>query len=131
MNQSSSVSFMNKGLWVWPPDPRGQRRALSLVASSPHLMAALTALGKSKEGMSNAEINEAINDTSEWTTVWVVRQLTSLGFIEYRVDYFGNPARYQLAEQGQHALSILTGKPIVQKPPTPVVAPQPAAIKPG
>jgi len=127
---------MNKGLWVWPPDPRLQRRVLKAVASSPHLMAAMTALGKSKDGMSDSEINEAISDTSEWTTLWVVRQLTSLGFIEYKVDFFGNPAKYQLTGQGQQALSIMTGKPIPQKPPTstpPVtsVAPQPVATKPA
>jgi hypothetical protein len=100
-----------------------------MTASSPHLMAAMNALGKSKEGLSDAEINEAINDTSEWTTLWVVRQLTSLGFIEYKVDFFGNPAKYQLTDQGQQALSILTGKPIPQKPPVPT-APAPAAAKP-
>ena len=118
---------MNKGLWVWPHDPRRQRRILTTITSSPHLMAAMTALGKSRDGLSNAEINEAINDTSEWTTLWVVRQLTSLGFIEYKVDFFGNPARYQLTEQGQQALSVLTGKPIPQKLPVPTVPILPAA----
>jgi hypothetical protein len=123
-----------KGLWVWPPDPRGQRRVLRVVSASPHLMAAIAALGKSKEGMSNAEISEAINDTAEWTTLWVVRQLTSLGFVDFKVDLFGNPARYQLTELGLTALSILTGKPAPQKQPTaspsaPSVAPQTVTTK--
>ena len=103
---------MNKGLWIWPTDPRGQRRVLRTVAGSPHLMAALAALGKSKEGMSDAELVEAINDTSEWTTLWVIRQLTSLGFTEYQVDFFGNPARYRLTELGQNALATVTGRPL-------------------
>ncbi|GEM_PF-454055 len=116
---------MNKGLWVWPSDPRGQRRTLWLVASSPHLMAGLIALGKSKEGMSNAEVDEAIKDNSEWTTLWVIRQLTSLGFVEFKVDFFGNPARYQLNEAGRSALATLTGQP-PPKPPAPAAQPAPA-----
>lgn len=88
-------------------------------------MAALTAIGKSKEGMSNPEVEDAINDTSEWTTLWVIRQLTSLGFIEFKVDYFGNPARYQLSEAGKNAMSVMTGQPLPQKP-----APAPTAVAP-
>ena len=120
---------MPKGIWVWPSDPRGQRKALKRVADSPHLMAALMAVSKSKESMSNAEIAEAIKDTSEWTTLWVIRQLTSLGFIKYEVDFFGNPARYEITDQGRVALSVITGQPL-PKPPTPAApAPQPAPPK--
>lgn len=121
---------MTKGLWIWPSDLRDQRRVLRNMAASPHLMAALTAIGKIKEGLSNAELDDAINDSSEWTTLWVVRQLTSLSFIEFKVDYFGNPARYQLTEAGKTALSMITGQPLPQKPPPPPqLAPQPAAPK--
>lgn len=124
---------MPKGLWVWPTDPKGQRRTLRKVASSPHLVPAMTAIAKSKDGMSNAELVEAINETSEWPTLWVIRQLTSLGFIEFKVDFFGNPARYSITESGRVALSAITGQPL-SKPPTPAPAatpstpaPQPAA----
>ncbi len=81
------------------------------MASSPHLMNALGAMTKSKNGMSNPELDDAINESSEWTTLWVVRQLTSLGFVEYKVDLFGNPARYHLTDQGWAAYSAITGKP--------------------
>ncbi|MDG6982993.1 MAG: hypothetical protein JRN28_00320 [Nitrososphaerota archaeon] len=124
---------MPKGLWVWPVDSRGQRSVLRQVAASPHLMAALTALVKSKEGgMSNAELHDAISDSAEWTTLWVVRQLTSLGFIVYKVDFFGNPARYQLTDQGRVAFSTITGQPL-PKPaaPAPNPVPQPAASPPA
>ena len=114
---------MTKGLWVWPPDAKGQRKALRRVAASPHLVAALIAIGKSKEGMSNAEVDDAINDSSEWTTLWLIRQLTSLGFIEFNVDFFGNPARYQLTETGRAALSAITGRPLPQKPPAAATPP--------
>ncbi len=109
---------MPKGIWVWPSDQRSQRKVLKKVADSPHLMAALAAISRSKEGMSDAELAEAIRDTSEWTTLWVVRQLTSLGFVEYKVDFFGNPARYEMTEQGRVALSTITGQPL-PKPPAP------------
>jgi hypothetical protein len=121
---------MNKGVWAWSSDPRGQRRVLKKMKSSPHLVAAMVTIGKSKEGTSNAELAEAINDGSEWTTLWVVRQLTSLGFIDFKVDFFGNPARYQLTETGRAALSMITGQPLPPKPPTPgPPAPQPVAPK--
>lgn len=131
---------MPKGLWVWPADQRGQRSMLRKVAASSHLMAALSALAKSKEGMSNAELDEAIRDSAEWTTLWVVRQLTSLGFVEYKVDLFGNPARYQLTDQGGAAFSTITGQPLPKPtsftpspapPQHPVVtAPAPAVPRP-
>jgi hypothetical protein len=121
---------VTKGLWVWPSDPKAQRRVLRKIAASPHLVAALTALGKSKEGMSNAELDDAINDVSEWTTLWVIRQLTSLGFTDYKVDFFGNPARYQLTESGRAALSTITGQPLPPKPATPVPPPAPTSQQP-
>lgn len=114
---------MPKGIWVWPSDPRGQRSVLRKVAASPHLMAAMAAMAKHKEGMSNAELDDAINESSVWPVLWVIRQLTSLGFTEYKVDFFGNPARYELTDQGRAALSTITGKqvpsPVVHASPTP------------
>ncbi len=126
MSRPEAATFMTKGLWIWPSDPRGQRRMIRKVADSPHLVAALAAIGKSKEGMSNAELDDAINDSSEWTTLWVIRQLTSLGFIEFKVDFFGNPARYQITEAGRAALAALTGQP-PPKPPAAVPASPPQA----
>ena len=123
---------MPKGVWVWPSDPKGQRRVLRPVAASPHLIAAMKAIGKSKEGRSNAELSDAIENTSEWTTLWVVRQLTSLGFLDFKVDFFGNAARYELSEAGRVALAMMTGQPLPQKPPAPSAAPvQPVVTKPA
>ncbi len=121
---------MPKGLWVWPSNTKGQRKVLRKLAASPHLMAAMTALSKSKEGLSNAELDDMINDSSEWTTLWVIRQLISLGFVDFKVDFFGNPARYQLNELGRTSMSVMTGQPLPQKQPMPApLAPQPAAPK--
>lgn len=118
---------MKAGLWVWPADPRGQRRVLRRVAEAQHLVPAMAAMAKSKTGLSNSELDDMIGDNSEWMTLWVVRQLTSLGFIEFKVEYFGGPARYQLTELGRNALAMITGKPAQPRPPVPQsVAPKAA-----
>ncbi|HUK80697.1 MAG TPA: hypothetical protein VLU91_08565 [Nitrososphaerales archaeon] len=120
---------MTKGLWVWPADSRGQRRMLRRVAASKQLTNALALVAKSKEGLSNSELDDLLNDSSEWLTLWVIRQLISLGFIESKVDLFGNPVRYRMTELGRNALSAITGQPPV-KPPSPASqTPQPVAPK--
>jgi len=126
---------MNKGLWVWPSDQNAQRRVLRKVADTKQLVSAMAAIAKSKEGLSNAELDDAIGDSAEWLTLNVVRQLTSLGFVEFKVDFFGGPARYQLTDRGRSALSVITGKPTQppqQKPPAPPLTapPAPQVVKP-
>ena len=86
---------MKQGLWLWPSDPKAQGKILRKVSATPHLVPALSAIAKSKDGLSNPELDEVVADNSEWMTLWLVRQLTSLGFIQYKVDLFGEPARYQ------------------------------------
>jgi hypothetical protein len=121
---------LNTGLWVWPSDAKAQQNVLQKVAVSPHLLQAMTSLMKSNEGLSNSELGDAIADNSDWMTLWTVRQLTSLGFVEYKVDFFGGPARYQLTELGRNALGMITGQPVQQK--TPAQAPPAAhAAPPG
>lgn len=88
------------------------------------MAAAMTAISKSKQGLSNAELDDLIGDNSEWMTLWVIKQLTALGFIEYKVDLFGGPARYQLTELGRNVVATITGRP-TQPPPKPQ-APIPA-----
>ena len=121
---------MNTGLWVWPPDDRDQRRTLRAVASSPHLVDAMQALVKSKDGLSNAQVDDALSDNSHWLTRWVLEQLISLGFVDYRADFFGGPGRYALTELGTNALSAITGKP-PQKPQAMPAQPPPAQVAPA
>ena len=109
---------MTRGLWVWPADQKGQRRVLRRVRASKHLTGAMALIAKSREGMSNAELDDMLNDSSEWLTLWVARQLTSLGFIELKVDFFGNPARYQMTELGRTVFTTIVGQP-PPRPPTP------------
>ncbi|HZW84428.1 MAG TPA: hypothetical protein VFE91_00800 [Nitrososphaerales archaeon] len=119
---------MKSGLWVWPASGKAQKKLLKRVGDSPHLMAALTALNKNKDGLSNSELDFALGDNSEFMTLWVVRQLTSLGLIEFKVDFFGGPAKYQITEAGKIAFTTITGVPPAPPPrPQPAPAPQTAA----
>ena len=96
---------MTKGLWVWPQDERGQRRTLRAMSASAHLMAAMNAMAKSKDGLSNAEFDDLLKDTSNWLTREVVNQLMSLGFVEYNVHFFGEAGKYELTDLGKTATS--------------------------
>jgi hypothetical protein len=119
---------MDKGLWVWPTNSKGQQQTLKKVAKFPHLIAALQAIVKSKDGLSNSELDEMILDNSNWMTLWTVRQLTALNFIEYKVDLFGGPARYVATPLGRDALAMIIGRPPATKtsvPQTTVQAPPP------
>jgi hypothetical protein len=119
---------MDYGIWVWPSDQSAQRRVLRLFARSDHLVAALKAIAKSKDGLSNAELDDTMSDNSNWMTLWSVRQLLSLGFIEYKVDFFGGPAKYIITDLGRSVLQYITGQPLAPKPQPPV--PLPAAQSP-
>jgi len=102
------------------------------VADSPHLMAALGGIAKSKEGMSNSELDELLADNSNWMTLWPVRQLPALGFVEYKVDFFGGPAKYTATDLGNNALAAMTGKPAPQvQPAAPATQPQAKPIQPA
>ena len=74
-----------KGIWFWPSDAKGQLKVLRKIMASEPILAALTALSKSKEGLSNAQLDSAMGSFSQWSTRWIIDQLLSLGFIEYRV----------------------------------------------
>ena len=113
---------MDKGLWIWPSDPKEERGVLRRVANSPHLMKTLQGITKSKDGLSNPEIDELLADNSNWLTIWSVRQLLALGFIEYKVDLFGGPASYMITELGKSCLAIITGQ-AAQKVPNVVQSP--------
>lgn len=110
MNGGGLPRLMNHGLWIWPSDPKAQRIVISKVMNSGHLVPAIVAVSKSKNGLSNSQLDEVISDNSNWMTLWVIRQLTSLGFIEYKVDLFGGPATYILSELGRLVLPSLTGQ---------------------
>ena len=110
---------MNTGLWVWPSDTKAQGKVIRKVAEAKHLVQAMVAIAKRKEGLSNAELDDIMASNSNWMTLWMIRQLTSLGFIEFKVDLFGEPAKYELTELGRSVLFSITGQPAKPKAPVP------------
>jgi hypothetical protein len=112
----SRTPMTEKGPWLWASDERTQRRVAKEVTESKPLMAALEAIMKREEGLSNAELDDLISDNSNWITLSVMRRLLSLGFVEYKVDLFGNPGRYTLTDLGRDFMQKLTGKVASVKP---------------
>jgi len=128
-----------KGPWVMASDERTQRRITKEVSQSKRLLTALMAIMKRTEGLSNAELDDLTSDNSSWMTITVMRELLSLGLVEYRVDLFGNPGRYTLTDLGRTIIQNITGQVATVKssaqapkpfsPPGPT-APPPAGAKP-
>ncbi len=110
-----------KGIWVWPTNAKEQSRVLKRVANDSRLIAVLKAVAKGKDGMSNPEVDEALGNNSDWVTIWTVRQLLALGFIDYKVDLFGEPSKYLITELGNLALLRVFGQPQPKSPMTPTV----------
>lgn len=103
-----------KGVWVWPTSEKEQSKVIWRVANNPRLLAVLKAVAKNKDGMSNPEVDEALGTNSDWVTIWTVRQLLALSFIDYRTDWFGGPSKYFITEVGKQVLGKISGQPLLQ-----------------
>ena len=91
-----------KGVWLWPEEDR--KRALGKLRT-PHILKILTTLqDKGKEGLSNSEIDSLLGTASQWVIFWELRELMALGIVEFDVQFFGEPGKYHLTQEG---LSIL------------------------
>ena len=110
-----------KGTWSWPTEEKQQSKIIRNITGSTSMLAILTALSKNKDGLSNAQIDIAMSSFSQWNTLWALRQLLALGFIQYNTELFGNSGKYTLTELGVKIIQKLTGQPsqssIVQSPP--------------
>ena len=98
-----------KGLWVWSEDTKEQDRVIGKLRQEEHLMSILKTLQSAdKEGLSNAEIDLALTSYSQWRTLWHLRELMALRFIEYKVSPFGEPGTYSLTELGTRVTARIT-----------------------
>jgi len=70
----------------------------------------LKAIASSSSGLSNPEVGEALGSNSAWEAIWPVRQLLALGFITYKVDFFGEPSKYVISELGKQVLATISGQ---------------------
>ena len=93
-----------KGIWVWPESESEQKKTTDKIRNSERLLGILSAIAKSKDGLSNAQIDLAVRNNSQWNTRWPVSELLGLGLIEYKVDLFGDPGKYKITELGKNVL---------------------------
>ena len=90
-----------KGIWVWPEDAKAQTKALRKIIQEDELATILLALANNPDGLSNAQLDRLLANNSQWRTLSHLRELTSLGFIQYQIQFFGGPGKYQLTELGR------------------------------
>ena len=102
-----------KGIWVWPSEPDYQRKTLRKIAQEDELVLILVALAKSPEGLSNAQLDRLLGNNSQWRTLWHLRELMAIGFVQYHVQLFGNAGKYKLTDLGNTAVSMIqAGQPV-------------------
>ena len=90
-----------KGIWVWPSEPKEQDKVLKAILQEDELVTILTALAKSPEGLSNAQLDKLLANNSQWRTLTHMRELMALGFVEYAVQFFGDAGKYHLTDLGK------------------------------
>ena len=90
-----------KGIWTWPADLKDQDKALRKIMEEDELVTILVALAKNPEGLSNAQLDRLLSNNSQWRTLSHLKELMALGFIQYRVQFFGEAGRYELTDLGR------------------------------
>ena len=99
-----------RGIWFWPSEPKEQAKVLRRIRQEDQLIAILAALAKKPAGLSNAQIDNLLKNNSQWRTLLHLRQLTALGFIEYKVQFFGGPGEYNLTDLGKNIIPRVAGQ---------------------
>jgi hypothetical protein len=94
-----------KGIWAWPSEPGDQDKTLRKIMEEDELVTILTALAKSPEGLSNAQLDKLLSNNSQWRTLSHMKELIALGFVQYHVQFFGEAGRYELIDLGKTAVS--------------------------
>jgi hypothetical protein len=94
-----------KGIWFWPSEPKEQDKTLQKVLREDEFVTILLNLAKSSEGLSNAQLDKVLGNNSQWRTLLHMKELMALGFVEYRVQFFGDAGKYQMTELGKTIVS--------------------------
>jgi hypothetical protein len=92
-----------KGIWGWPSETKDQDKTLRKVMEEDELATILIALAKAPQGLSNAQLDKLLSNNSQWRTLWHTRELLALGFIQYKIQFFGEPGKYELTDLGKTA----------------------------
>lgn len=94
-----------KGIWTWPSEPGDQEKTLRKIMEEDELVAILTALTKSPDGLSNAQLDRLLSNNSQWRTLSHLKELMALEFVQYHVQFFGEAGRYELTDLGRSVIS--------------------------
>ncbi len=94
-----------KGFWTWPSDPVEQHNILRRILKEDELVPILQALASSPEGLSNAQLDRLLGNNSQWRTHYHMKELIALDFVQYHVQFFGDPGKYQLTDLGKSVMS--------------------------
>lgn len=100
-----------KGIWVWPESESEQKKTAEKIKNSESLLGILSAIAKNKDGLSNAQIDLAVRNNSQWNTRWPISELLGLGLIEYKVNLFGDSGKYTITELGKNVVQSTTSQP--------------------
>jgi hypothetical protein len=101
----TKAALTMKGNWTWPSEPKAQDKTLRRIAQEDELYAILVELSKSREGLSNAQLDRILANNSQWRTLPHMKELLSLGFVQYHVQFFGDPGKYELTDLGKAAIA--------------------------
>jgi hypothetical protein len=94
-----------KGIWGWPSETKDQDKTLRKVMEEDELATILIALAKSPQGLSNAQLDNLLSNNSQWRTLTHTRELLALGFIQYKIQFFGEPGKFELTDLGKIAVA--------------------------
>jgi len=96
-----------KGPWTAEEIEKQATRRRS--AEENHLLAIMRILEKSRDGLSNAEIDALLDNNSQWAAALYLKQLSAALLIVYRTQFFGEPGKYILTESGRALLRRVSG----------------------
>ncbi len=94
-----------KGFWTWPSDAIEQHNTLRRIIKEDELVTILNALASSPEGLSNAQLDRLLRNNSQWRTLSHMKELIALGFVQYHMQFFGDPGKYELTDIGKTVVS--------------------------
>jgi hypothetical protein len=97
-----------KGLWTGSDIEKAAAGA-GRSAEETHLLTILRLLREHKGGISNAEFDALLNNSSQWVAMWYIRELLAAEFIEYKAQLFGEPGKYRITDAGTAFLQRLGG----------------------
>lgn len=93
---------------LWTAKDIEARINISNLPEEGHLIRLLTTLSEHNQGLSNAELDSLLDNHSQWTMVWHLKELLATAFVEYKPNLFGEPGKYKITPSGRTFLQQIT-----------------------